>query len=75
MASLMAAVLLSAWRNFVQARDPLLKGISLTCLVSFGGLVIWAGVHPLLMLPEYTIMIGVIVGISEASGLIDRGVS
>jgi hypothetical protein len=24
------------------------------------------------MLPEYTIMVGVIVGISEATGLIDR---
>lgn len=70
---LITAVLLSAWRNFQRARDPLLKGISLACLVSVGGLVAWAFNHPLFMLPEYTIMVGTIVGISEAAGLIDRG--
>jgi O-antigen ligase len=72
--ALIAAVLLSAWRNFTRARDPFLKGVSLACLVSFGGLVVWAFNHPLFMLPEYTIMVGVIIGISEAASQIDRGV-
>jgi O-antigen ligase len=67
-----AVVLLSAWRNFHRTQDPLLRGVSLACLVSFFGLVVWAFNHPLFMLPEYTIMVGVIVGISEATGLIDR---
>lgn len=71
--ALIAAVLLSAWRNFQTVRDPLLRGVSLACLVAFGGLVVWAFNHPLFMLPEYTIMVGAIIGISEAVGLIDRG--
>jgi hypothetical protein len=41
--------------------------------MSLAGLVVWAFNHPLFMLPEYTIMVGVIVGISEATGLIARG--
>jgi O-antigen ligase len=71
--ALIAAVLLSGWRNFQTVRDPLLRGVSLACLVAFGGLVVWAFNHPLFMLPEYTIMVGAIIGISEAVGLIDRG--
>jgi O-antigen ligase len=67
------SVILSGWRTFQRAADPLLRGVSLACLVSVIGLVAWAFNHPLFMLPEYTIMVGVIVGISETVGLIERG--
>jgi hypothetical protein len=67
------SVVLSGWRIFQRAADPLLRGLSLACLVSVIGLVAWAFNHPLFMLPEYTIMVGVIVGISETVGLIERG--
>ncbi len=71
--ALIVTALLSGWRSFHRARDPLLRGVSLACVMSLAGLVVWAFNHPLFMLPEYTIMVGVIVGISEATGLIARG--
>jgi O-antigen ligase len=71
--ALAVAVVFSAWRNYRRVTDPFLQGVILACLVSFIGLVVWAFNHPLFMLPEYTIMVGAIIGISEAAGLIERG--
>jgi O-antigen ligase len=67
---LAAAVLWSAGRNYARARDPLLKGVSLAGLASFSGILVWAFNHPLLMLSEYTIMVGLIAGLCAVTGLI-----
>ncbi len=70
---LSVAVLWGAARSFQLAHDPLLKGISLASLISWTGMMAWAFNHPLLMLPEYTVMVGLIAGVSEAAGLMIRG--
>jgi O-antigen ligase len=67
------ASVLGGWRNYRAAADPVLKGLSLACVASLAGVLVWAFVHPLLMLPEYTINIGLIIGLSEAVGLLTRG--
>jgi O-antigen ligase len=66
-------VLWSGWRIFRRQSDPLLQGISLTCWVCFAGILVWAFNHPLLMLSEYTIMIALIIGLSEAVGRMHIG--
>jgi hypothetical protein len=67
------AVFWSGWNNFRRQTDPLLQGVSLTCWVCFAGILVWAFNHPLLLLSEYTIMVALIIGLSEAVGRLKTG--
>jgi O-antigen ligase len=65
-------LLISGLRTYLAAPEGNLKALSLACLASFVGILVWGFLHPLLMLPEYTLAIGVVAGISEATGQLIR---
>jgi O-antigen ligase len=72
---LATTLLISGLRTYLAAPEGSLKALSLACLASFVGILVWGFLHPLLMLPEYTVAIGVVTGISEATGQLIRNPS
>jgi O-antigen ligase len=70
--ALALALLVSGLRAYRLAPAGRLRALSLACLASFVGILVWGFLHPLLMLPEYTLAIGVVTGIGEAASQLIR---
>jgi O-antigen ligase len=66
------AILITAFRNYRTARDPLMRGLSLACMAAFVGLLIWGTTHPVFMVPEHTICVGLISGVCAALRNLDQ---
>ena len=69
---LMATVLVVIYRSFRSARDPTLKGLSLASLAAVVGILFWGITHPVLFSPQHTLTVGLIGGIGEAMGTMNR---
>ena len=59
-------------RSFKSAQDPILRGLSLASLATITGIVFWGISHPVLFLPENTLIVGLVGGVGEAIGRMNR---
>lgn len=69
---LMATVLVVIYRGFRSAQDPTLKGLSLASLAAVVGILFWGITHPILFSPQHTLTVGLIGGVGEAIGRMNR---
>lgn len=69
---LMATILVILYKGYKSARDPTLKGLSLASLAAVVGILFWGITHPVLFSPQHTLTIGLIGGVGEAMGRMNR---
>lgn len=63
---LAAAIVVGSYQGLKRARDPFTKAIALATFASLIGLLFWGLTHPVLVLPEHTLVVGLIGGVGEA---------
>lgn len=69
---LLATITAVTYRSFRSARDPALKALSLASLATILGILVWGVTHPVLFIPDNTLVVGLVGGVGEAIGRMSR---
>ena len=69
---LITTIVFVSYKAMKSARDPTMKAIGLASFATLIGLIVWGFTHPVLFLPEHTLVIGLVGGIAESMRRMNR---